>query len=97
MKSIYPGALFSMRNSPDNISRVLTTRNGNYLIDCHFPSWPDPELVQNHIRGIVGVVEISLFYNLVNTAIIAGRNGIDGYFKKNGAVSLLSRKPLNLT
>jgi ribose 5-phosphate isomerase A len=96
MKSIYPASMFSMRKSPDNISKLLLTRNGNCLIDCHFPNWPDPESVQNNIRRITGVVEISLFYNLVNTAIIAGKTGINKYIKMDGAVSLISRKPLEL-
>jgi ribose 5-phosphate isomerase A len=94
MKSKCPGLTCSIRKSPDNPGSLLTTRNGNHLIDCHFPRWPDPEFIQNQARAIVGVVEISLFYNLANYAIIGGKNEVCQYGKKYGVVSLISRHSL---
>jgi ribose 5-phosphate isomerase A len=79
MQSLYPEAKLSMRKSPDNGDKPIITRNGNYLMDCRFPEWPEPETVQIQCKKITGVVEISLFYNMVNEAIIAGEDGILRY------------------
>ena len=94
LKTICPDAAISIRKSPDDGELNLITRNGNILFDCGFPEWPDPELIQNQARSITGVIEISLFYNMVNDAFIAGKNGIDRYSRKNGVVGLTSWFPL---
>ncbi len=96
IKTICPGSILSIRKSSNDNSGFLTTRNGNYLMNCHFPEWPDPEFIQNRTRSLTGVVEISLFYNMVNNAIIAGKDGVKRYCNKNGMVSLISRQPLEL-
>jgi ribose 5-phosphate isomerase A len=94
IKLICPGSALSIRKSTDHSNSFVITRNGNYLIDCWFPEWPDPEFIHNQTRSLVGVVEISLFYNIANNAVIAGKTGVDRYSKKNGRVSLVSRQPL---
>lgn len=94
LKDKFPQTMLSVRKATDNIGSTMITRNGNHLIDCRFPEWPDPEFIQNHIRNIVGVVEISLFFNMVDSAVIAGKNGVMTYRRKNGLVSLISRDPL---
>jgi len=53
------------------------TDNGNYVIDCFFPSGlPDPAGVDAEIRGRVGVVETGLFLGLASHAVIAGEDGL---------------------
>ena len=82
MQSLYPEAKLSIRKPPDNGNKPILTRNGNQLMDCRFPEWPEPEIIQNQCKKITGVVEISLFYKLVNEAIIAGKDGILRYEEK---------------
>ena len=89
MQTFYQEASLSIRNSPDNATGPVITRNGNYLIDCRFKEWPELEILQNLCKKITGVVEISLFYGMVNEAIIAGNYGILRYEKKNDLVSVI--------
>jgi ribose 5-phosphate isomerase A len=95
-KNIFPEASLSMRKSVDNGNVLVGTRNGNYLVDCRFPQWPAPECIQKQTRQIVGVVEISLFYQMVNEAVIAGENGIYKYQRKNDVVDMIGKHPLEL-
>jgi len=97
LATVFPGASRSLRISSESPNTLLRTRNGNYLIDCWFLKWPDPEFVQMQTRQIVGVVEISLFYQMVNEAVIAGEGGIYRYQRKKDLVSLIGRHPLELS
>jgi len=92
--SLYPGSSTSIRKSTDNENIRLNTRNGNYLIECWFPEWPDLVFIQRQMRQITGVVEISLFYQMVNDAFVAGENGIYRYQRENEQVVLISKTPL---
>ena len=92
--SLFPGALMSIRKSPENENILLCTRNGNYLIDCWFSQWPDPAFVQQQSHQIAGVVEISLFYKMVDEAIIAGEKGIFRYQRRQDLVRMISQGPL---
>jgi len=83
LQTFYPEALLSLRKSPENKTDPVLTRNGNYLMDCLFPEWPEPGIIQNQCKNITGVVEISLFYDLVDEAIIVGDQGILRYERKN--------------
>jgi ribose 5-phosphate isomerase A len=96
LENIYPAASLLIRKLGDEGNTLVSTRNGNYLIDCWFPRWPDPELIQKQTRQIVGVVEISLFYRMANEAIISGRNGIYRYQHKNDVVAMVAEYPLEL-
>src|SRR5450432_541062 len=83
LQILYPEAALSVRKSPEDKNDPVLTRNGNYLMDCLFPEWPEPGIIQNQCKRITGVVEISLFYELVDEAIIAGDQGIFRYERKN--------------
>lgn len=76
--SLYPGCTLSVRKSLPGADPVLT-ENGNLLLDCWFSEWPDLEMIQIQCKKITGVIEISLFYQMVHEAIIAGNDGIRRY------------------
>jgi ribose 5-phosphate isomerase A len=96
MKATFPKTTLSIRRFADNAEEPVITRNGNFLIDCRFPEWPEPEFIQKQCKNITGVVEISLFYRMVNEAIIAGNHGVFRYQRKNDLVSIISQNPLEL-
>jgi ribose 5-phosphate isomerase A len=94
VKTICPGVSLSVRSSPDKTVGPVITRNGNYLVDCWFPEWPDAEFIQNQTKQITGVVEISLFYRMADEAMIAGKNGVSRYQRKNDQVKLIGQYSL---
>ena len=89
MSSLYPVSVIAIRLLPDQEYEPVLTRNGNFLLDCHFQEWPELENLQVQCKKITGIVEISLFYQLVNGAIIAGKDGISRYERRNGQIHLL--------
>ena len=89
MSSLYPVSVLAIRLLPDQEYEPVLTRNGNFLLDCHFQEWPELENLQVQCKKITGIVEISLFYQLVNGAIIAGKDGISRYERRNGQIHLL--------
>jgi len=96
MKKMFPLSMQTLRTSAENANGPVLTRNGNHLLDCRFPEWPDPFLVQSQCRPVTGVVDISLFYQLASEAIIAGENGVNRYQKNQEGVHLINRYPLEL-
>jgi ribose 5-phosphate isomerase A len=52
------------------------TDNGNYILDCAFGPIPSPRELQQHLDGIVGVVEHGLFLNMATQAIIGASDGV---------------------
>ena len=89
MLSLYPESKLAIRISPNQEDKPVLTRNGNLLLDCWFYEWPDLEVLQAQCKKITGIVEISLFYQLVNEAIIAGQDGVSRYERRNGRIHLL--------
>jgi len=89
ISSLYPVSVLAIRLLPDQEYEPVLTRNGNFLLDCHFQEWPELEDLQVQCKKITGIVEISLFYQLVNGAIIAGKDGISRYERRNGQIHLL--------
>jgi ribose 5-phosphate isomerase A len=89
ISTLYPVSVLAIRLLPDQENEPVLTRNGNLLLDCHFQEWPELEDLQFLCKKITGIVEISLFYQLVNVAIIAGKDGISRYERKNGQTHLL--------
>jgi ribose 5-phosphate isomerase A len=87
MKDNIPHANLSLRRIND-AGKPVITRNGNYLIDCWFSQWPELGSLHEQSKNIAGVVEISLFYKIVNEAIIAGTEGIHRSKRKNDLVSI---------
>jgi ribose 5-phosphate isomerase A len=77
--SLLPICRFSLRRTQETADKPVLTRHGNYLVDCYFQEWPDLEMIQIQSRKITGIIEISLFYQMVNEAIIAGKTGITRY------------------
>jgi ribose 5-phosphate isomerase A len=94
MKTICPGAGVAIRYNQDDEQSPVITRNGNYLMNCWFPEWPDAAFIQSRTKQITGVVEISLFYKIADEAIIAGKAGIFRHQRKNGLVSITDCYPL---
>ena len=76
IQQLFPDVKTVLRMS-DKKEGVAVTDNGNYLMDLWFPVWPNLQQLNNLIKGITGVVETSLFYNLAHKAIIAGKDGIN--------------------
>ena len=75
IQALYPTKNIELRigNKKDG---ATITDNGNYLLDVLFNQWPDLKELNSTIKNITGVVETSLFYNLVNKAVIAGVDGV---------------------
>jgi ribose 5-phosphate isomerase A len=60
----------------DRKDGAVITENGNFLVDCRWPVFPDPALVNEKVIRIPGVLEHSLFFNIASVGIIAGSEGI---------------------
>jgi len=60
----------------DRKDGAVITENGNYLLDCRWPVFPDPALVNEKVIRIPGVLEHSLFFNIACLGIVAGAGGI---------------------
>ena len=54
----------------------IFTENGNYLLDVWMDEWPDLSLLNSMLKQITGVVETSLFFEIADMAVIAGKNGV---------------------
>jgi ribose 5-phosphate isomerase A len=89
MLSLYPKSVLAIRISPDQEDIPVFTRNGNLLLDCWFHEWPELEVLQVQCKKITGIIEISLFYQMVNEVIIAGRDGVTRYARSNDQIHLL--------
>jgi ribose 5-phosphate isomerase A len=87
--SLYPDCALTIRKSPGPEDKPVLSRNGNLLLDCWFREWPELEMIQIQCKKITGVIEISLFYQMVNEAIIADYDGIARYVKRNDQIHLL--------
>lgn len=56
----------------------FVTDNGNYIIDCHFGSIPNPAELHQAINGIPGVVENGLFIGMASQVIVGYKDGSVG-------------------
>ncbi len=74
LKKLFEGIRVVMRMA-DKKDGAVITENGNYLLDLYFDSWPDLAPLNPILKNIAGVVETSLFYNMVHKAVIAGKDG----------------------
>ena len=57
-------------------SMPFVTDNGNFILDCAFGQIEEPELLDEALKIIPGVVENGLFLGIADVAIIAGPNGV---------------------
>lgn len=53
------------------------TDGGNYIVDCDFPSIPDPRGLEAEIKHLPGALECGLFVGLSLAAVIARANGAE--------------------
>ncbi len=51
-------------------SRILTTDNGNYILDCSVGAILDPARLENDIRAIPGVVGSGLFLGMADIVLV---------------------------
>ena len=62
----------------------LTTDNGNYIIDCHFPDGiEDPEALDAALASRAGIVESGLFLGMATEVIVGARDGVRHSFAKS--------------
>lgn len=54
----------------------FVTDNGNYILDCAFGEISDPEMLDDALKLIPGVVENGLFIGLADLGIVAGPQGV---------------------
>lgn len=54
----------------------FVTDGGNYIFDCAFGAIVDPELLDEALKCVPGVVENGLFLGMADVAIIAGPDGV---------------------
>ena len=74
IKEIFPGVRIKPRTSGSEEEFILT-ENKNYLADIWFDRWPVLSTINPMLKTITGVIESSLFYNMVHKAVISGENG----------------------
>jgi len=55
----------------------FVTDSGNVILDCKFGPLPDPELLDDVLRAIPGVVENGLFLGICDIAILSGPDGLE--------------------
>lgn len=59
----------------------VTTDNGNYIIDCHFPGGlDDPEGLESALAAQAGVVESGLFLGMATRVLVSGEKGMRTLF-----------------
>ncbi|CAN7754831.1 ribose-5-phosphate isomerase RpiA [Paenibacillus sp. LjRoot153] len=56
-------------------NQPYVTDNGNYIIDCHFGSIPNPAELHQAINAIPGVVENGLFVGMASQVIVGYKDG----------------------
>ena len=56
-------------------AKSFITDNGNYILDCHFGSIPDPAVLQQQINNTPGVVENGLFVKMATRVVVGYSDG----------------------
>lgn len=64
----------SLRKTPSG--DVFTTDGGHYILDCAFGEIPEPEVLEDALKMVPGVVETGLFIGIADLAVIAGPRGV---------------------
>jgi ribose 5-phosphate isomerase A len=83
INSLFSVAKLQIRGFEKNDSPVFT-ENGNWLADLWLHSWPEPVDIQTKLKGLTGVIEISLFYQLAHKAILIGPESLTILEKPGG-------------
>ena len=56
---------------------LLTTDNGNYIADAHTgPTITDPEMTEQTLLNLAGVVQVGLFNNMCDVVVLASSDGV---------------------
>ena len=63
-----------LRRTPSG--EPFVTDQGNHILDCHFGSIPEPEVLSFALKRVPGVVEHGLFLGVADLAIVAGEDGV---------------------
>lgn len=66
-----------VRRRLDKMGEPFITDGGNFILDCSFGRIDDPDLLEQALKLVPGVVESGLFIGLADIAIIAGSEGIE--------------------
>ncbi|WP_201716749.1 ribose-5-phosphate isomerase RpiA [Rossellomorea arthrocnemi] len=73
------GCIPVLRKENDDI---FISDNGNYIVDCHFPTIDDPISLHTNIKQLVGVVETGLFIDMADMMIVGKKDGVEIVTKK---------------
>jgi ribose 5-phosphate isomerase A len=57
--------------------KPYVTDNGNYVYDCKFPRIDNALALESELGMRAGVVESGLFLGIANTALVAGKSGVE--------------------
>ncbi len=57
-------------------TRIGTTDNGNYILDCVVKSISDPARLESDLRAIPGVVGTGLFLGMADTVLVGDGDGL---------------------
>lgn len=68
------GCTPSIRKNSDGTT--FLTDSGNFIMDCHFGTIPDPRALALKLGGRAGIVEHGLFLDTATDIVVAGESGI---------------------
>ena len=54
---------------------IFITDNGNYIIDCSFGTIKEPQLINDALHNILGVVETGLFVQMADKVVLGYEDG----------------------
>jgi ribose 5-phosphate isomerase A len=72
-------------------SRILTTDNANYILDCSVGPIADPAQLENDIRAIPGVVGTGLFLKMADVVLIGDTDSFEMIVERTRANDKTSR------
>ena len=55
--------------------KVFITEHGHFILDCHFNNIPDPDLLNQQLHSIPGVVESGLFLHMAKEVLVGYADG----------------------
>ncbi|HUS16973.1 MAG TPA: ribose-5-phosphate isomerase RpiA [Chloroflexia bacterium] len=78
------GAVPQLRSDTSNAGSqpaegAYVTDGGNFILDCQWPTIPDPVTLGGALKGLTGVVEHGLFIGLAGRIVVAAPSGVNVY------------------
>lgn len=55
---------------------TFKTDSGNYIVDAHYAAIDDPEMLDEALKMVPGVVDNGLFLGIADIAVVAGPDGV---------------------